>query len=51
MEQETNGVERLLSEPEVVAWLGLGPTDDQPAAPLWRVTVGTLPDAPSPEAA
>jgi hypothetical protein len=51
MEQETNGVELLLSEPEFVAWLGLGQNDDQRAAPLWRVTVGILPDAPSPEAA
>ena len=51
MEQETSGAELLLSEPEFVAWLGLGQNDDHRAAPLWRVTVGILPDAPSLEAA
>jgi hypothetical protein len=50
MEQETSGAELLLSEPEFVAWLGLGQGDDH-RAPLWRVTVGMLPDAPRREAA
>ena len=50
MEEEASGVELLLSEPEFVAWLGLGPSDDHRTAPLWRVTVGILPDALSPEA-
>jgi hypothetical protein len=51
MEQETNGVELLLSEPEFVAWLGVGQNDDHRTTPLWRVTLGILPDAPNPEAA
>jgi hypothetical protein len=48
MEQEMSGADLLLSEPEFVAWLGLD--DDHRAAPLWRVSVGVLPDAPCPEA-
>jgi hypothetical protein len=52
MEQETSGAELLLNEPEFVAWLGVGQNDDdQRPTPLWRVTVGILPDAPIPEAA
>jgi hypothetical protein len=46
MEQDTSGAELLLSEPEFVAWLGLEQNDDHRTAPLWRVTVGILPDAP-----
>ena len=47
MEQETSGAELLLSEPEFVAWLGLEQNDDHRAAPLWRVTVGILPNVPA----
>jgi hypothetical protein len=50
MEQRVSGAELLLSEPEFVAWLGLERTDRRPA-PLWRVTIGVLADAPSREAA
>jgi hypothetical protein len=51
VEQETSGAELLLSEPEFVAWLGLAPNDDYRAAPLWRVTVGSLSDASGVDAA
>ena len=47
-EETTTGLELLLSEPEFVAWLGLEQDDDRRPVPLWRVTVGTLPDRPQP---
>ena len=51
MEKELTGAELLLSEPEFVAWLGVEQDDDRRVTPLWRVTVGCLPDALSLEAA
>jgi hypothetical protein len=47
MEQRASGAELLLSEPEFVAWLGLEEADRRRPAPLWRVTIGVLADAPS----
>ena len=46
MEQETSGAELLLLEPEFVTWLVVEHNENHRAAPLWRVTVGILPDAP-----
>jgi hypothetical protein len=47
--EETRGLELLLSEPEVFAWLS--GIDDDASAPLWAVAVASLPAARNPDAA
>ena len=47
--EETRGLELLLSEPEVFAWLS--GTDDDAPAPPWAVAVASLPAARNPDAA
>jgi hypothetical protein len=41
--EETRGLELLLSEPDVFAWLS--GIDDDASAPLWAVAVASLPAA------
>jgi hypothetical protein len=47
--EETRGLELLLSEPDVFAWLS--GIDDDASAPLWAVAVASLPAARNPDAA
>jgi hypothetical protein len=52
MERKTIGIELLLSEPEIVAWLGLSDEkENERVAQLRPVALASPPDARSAEAA